>query len=698
MLNRVSSNILLKAVIALMAAGLVLVLALGAWSTSRELAAASRLAAVADVQGRMFRAMANLRLDRALTVRALGLDGSIDPGQRKQIDDARAAGWPALQAASRMLPAIDFAGRETDLPEFDRLVARLGDLYRDTAADMAKPKAERRPALAEDLQSTATAMLALIQRMSGAVEASARGQDAFVDQMMLIKDAAWMAREDGGNMSVTLSNAIAFKKRLSPEGLEQLAELVGHGRGAFAMLETLRVGLGPDSPVVQAIDRAEASFFAPAFVDKRKRIVAMLSSDQPIAMATSEWTLDSVPRLKTVLEVAETALDVAESHARDMVDAARTDLILRLVLLVGAVVIAAGGIVLVSRRVIGPLQAIRAAMLKVAAGDLSTEVPYRGRSDEIGSLAGALATFKQNAEEKAHIEAAETRNREQAVQRQQTIERHIAEFEAGIGEALRALAGAAGEMQETSNILTGTAARTNDQAREAAAASTDASHNVQTVAAASEELSASVEEIGRQVSHAATIAKRAVTEAEETDGTVQGLTEAAHRIGEIVSLITAIANQTNLLALNATIEAARAGEAGKGFAVVASEVKTLAGQTAKATEDISSQVGAIREVADQALAAMRRIGSTIAEVSSVASSIAAAVEQQGAATQEITRNTQEAARRTMTVSDNIAGVTTDADATGAAAEGVKTSAEVLNRQSDTLRHRIDGFLQKIRAA
>jgi methyl-accepting chemotaxis protein len=194
------------------------------------------------------------------------------------------------------------------------------------------------------------------------------------------------------------------------------------------------------------------------------------------------------------------------------------------------------------------------------------------------------------------------------------------------------------------------------------------------------------------------VAKRAVAETEETDATVQGLTDAAHKIGEIVSLITAIANQTNLLALNATIEAARAGEAGKGFAVVASEVKSLAGQTAKATEDISGQVGAIQTVADQALAAMRRIGSTISEVSAVASSIAAAVEEQGAATSEITRNTQEAARKTRDVSENIGGVQAGADATGAAAGGVKSSAEILNRQADKLRSEVDTFLQNIRAA
>jgi methyl-accepting chemotaxis protein len=221
---------------------------------------------------------------------------------------------------------------------------------------------------------------------------------------------------------------------------------------------------------------------------------------------------------------------------------------------------------------------------------------------------------------------------------------------------------------------------------------------VQTVAAASEELSASIGEISRQVANAADIAGRAVEETRETDRTVQSLVEIASKIGEVIGLINDIAGQTNLLALNATIEAARAGEAGKGFAVVASEVKSLANQTAKATEDISAQIAAVQNVTKEAVDAIKRIGGTIAEVSSIATSIAGAVEEQGAATQEITRNTQQAATRTRDVSENISGVTSEADATGAAAEGVRTAAESLGQQADRLRGQVNDFLSKIRAA
>jgi methyl-accepting chemotaxis protein len=253
-------------------------------------------------------------------------------------------------------------------------------------------------------------------------------------------------------------------------------------------------------------------------------------------------------------------------------------------------------------------------------------------------------------------------------------------------------------MRQTSEGMSEVSERTNSQVRTAARASSEASSNVQSVAAASEELSASIGDISRQVTHAASIAARAVEQARLTDNTVQGLTETASKIGDVVKLINDIAGQTNLLALNATIEAARAGEAGRGFAVVASEVKSLASQTAKATEDISQQIAAVQRVAQEAMEAIKGIGGTIAEVSEVATTIAAAVEQQGAATMEITRNTQQAAQGTRDVSENIAGVSSGADATGNSAQSVKSAADALGSQAQHLRNQVNDFLGRIRAA
>jgi methyl-accepting chemotaxis protein len=309
-----------------------------------------------------------------------------------------------------------------------------------------------------------------------------------------------------------------------------------------------------------------------------------------------------------------------------------------------------------------------------------------------------LETFKQQAADKLKIEAQERERNAAAATRQRMIENHVAEFEGMVRDRLQELREASGTMRSTSSDLSAVSRKTNERVEVAQRASSDASLSVETVASASEELSASINDISQQAAHAAGIASRAVTEARQTDGTMQGLAKSAGRIGEVIGLINGIAAQTNLLALNATIEAARAGDAGRGFAVVASEVKSLASQTAKATEEISEQIADIQKVAGEAIDAIKRISGIIGEVNEVATTIAAAVQEQGAATQEITRSTQYAAEGTRQVSENMTGVKADAHDAAAAADNVKHASETLDSQSQHLGRQVTDFLAKIRAA
>jgi methyl-accepting chemotaxis protein len=463
-------------------------------------------------------------------------------------------------------------------------------------------------------------------------------------------------------------------------------------------LEYLTVGTELPAGMVTAMENAKKGFFGADYTSARDGHLQTLLGGVKPDIDANDWSKLSVERLATLLAVAESALSAAKAHAEAQYSTAMSSLILHLGLLFGALVLSIGGMLVISRHVLRPLQTIRDAMLKVAGGDLSADASFPGRTDEIGSLAEALRTFKQNAADKARIEDEQRARRAHSEQRQQAVAGYISAFEGQVREALMALSSASEQMRATSDGMSRTAERSNNQVRTVAGASEEASVNVQTVAAASEELSTSIAEISRQVDSAATIAGRAVDETRATDKTIQGLAEIATRIGDVIKLINDIAGQTNLLALNATIEAARAGEAGKGFAVVASEVKSLANQTAKATEDISAQISAVQNVTKDAVEAIKRIGGTIDEVSSVATSIASAVEQQGAATQEITRSTQQAAQRTREVSENVSGVMADADATGEAAKGVKSAAEALGKQSERLRGQVDDFLAKIRSA
>jgi methyl-accepting chemotaxis protein len=330
-----------------------------------------------------------------------------------------------------------------------------------------------------------------------------------------------------------------------------------------------------------------------------------------------------------------------------------------------------------------PLRRLTALTQRLAEGDLDITVPDTVRQDEIGRLAATLSVFQDHAREATRLSDEIRREGETRERQRREVEAEIHNFDSSVGAALDHFASAATELSATAEEMSGTAGDTSCQANTVAAASQQASDNVETIAAAAEELSASVQEIARQTSHAAGIAAGAVREAEQTDQTVRGLADAALKIGDVVRLINDIASQTNLLALNATIEAARAGEAGKGFAVVASEVKSLANQTARATEDIAGQVETIRGVAQSAVGAIERIGGTIKEVAEVATSIAAVAEQQQASTREISRNTSEAARGTRDVSGTIDRL---------------SAAAALSREAETLRGSVGSFVERLRTA
>ncbi|MGJ4945924.1 methyl-accepting chemotaxis protein [Bradyrhizobium sp. HKCCYLS1011] len=341
---------------------------------------------------------------------------------------------------------------------------------------------------------------------------------------------------------------------------------------------------------------------------------------------------------------------------------------------------------------------LQQAMQRLSSGDLDTELRHVGRSDEIGAMAATLEVFRESMIRARTLAAAQDKDRAAKAERAARMEARIAEFEAAVRGTLANLQRSAGAMQTTAQGMSDTAAQSNSLVSAVAAAAEQTSTNVQTVSAGTEELSSSIAEISRQVVTSAGIAKKAVAEAGATDATMQGLADNASRISVVVDLIQVIASQTNLLALNATIEAARAGEAGRGFAVVASEVKSLASQTAKATDEIRSQIARMQQVASSAVTAIRNIGGTIAEINDVTTSIAAAIEQQGTATREIARNIQQAAGGTTEVSGNITGVAGAAAKAGSSAADVLNASEALRREADGLRAEIDAFLSNIRAA
>src|SRR3979490_477565 len=391
--------------------------------------------------------------------------------------------------------------------------------------------------------------------------------------------------------------------------------------------------------------------------------------------------------------------NASNDEANDEASRSTSSLTLNAAMLFAGIILTVISFWVAFRRILGPLNAMTGAMTRLAGGDKTIDIPGMKNKDEIGEMGATVQVFKDNMIETDRLRTEQSETEQNRAELRKADMHKLADaFEGAVGEIVEMVSSAATELEASANTLSTTAGRSRELATMVAAASEEASTNVQSVASASEQLTASVSEISRQVQQSSRVANEAVDQAQKTNDRVGELSKAAARIGDVVEMIKTIAGQTNLLALNATIEAARAGEAGRGFGVVASEVKALAEQTAKATGEISQQISGIQSATHESVSAIRDIGDTIGKMSEIASTIAAAVEQQGAATQEISRNVQQAAQGTTQVSSNIAEVQRGASETGLASSQVLSAAQSLSSESNRLKLEVGKFLNSVRAA
>ena len=384
----------------------------------------------------------------------------------------------------------------------------------------------------------------------------------------------------------------------------------------------------------------------------------------------------------------------------DDVDAAFKDVAIKqgaialVVLLIGL-----GGAFLVARGITRPIKAITARMGRLSQGDLTIDTPYTDRGDEVGDLARSLGVFKENALKIEALRQAQEESERKATEERRAVLLSMADdLEHSVAEAMRLLGHSAEQMKSTASTMNALTQQSTQQAATIAGGSQAASESVQTVAAATEELTAAIGEINQQVTRCTTVSREAVAAAGTANTDVFSLTESVQKIGTVVGLINDIASQTNLLALNATIEAARAGEAGKGFAVVASEVKTLATQTGKATEEIANLINGVRSTTERSAASIKKIAETIRGVDDIATAIAAAMQEQGAATAEIARNVEQAANATLEVSKTIAELSGATQEVGHSSGEVLTASDGVLKNAGDLKLKIDGFLRQVRAA
>ncbi|MGJ5018987.1 methyl-accepting chemotaxis protein [Bradyrhizobium oligotrophicum] len=619
------------------------------------------------------------------TARILQVSNHLQAIQRANLRYIHDANEPALkEAAEREAAATALLQAATA----GRLSAEQRKLYGDLTSEIAQMKTQRdalsdavkqvksgRAALlpgGEDLAAKA-AKLSIAARISKEPEVMTAVADIDA-RLQLVRIATWrfLALRD-------TKSASAF--RAGVDNVEQrLATLEGASPPAGV--------LAAIAPVKASLQLNKTAFEATA--------AAALKSEDIYANAIEPLIARSIDTLKA----AETAVNADYHASRTSAEGAIASTI-SLQMLVGAAAILFGCLVavLIARSITGPLASMTRAMGRLASGDVAVEIPGRGARDEIGAMATAIQVFKDNMAETERLRAehadAEAR---QERQRRDDMAKLARQFEQAVGEIVDAVSHASSELEASAGTLTSTAARGQDLSADVAAASQEASSNVQTVASAAEELSSSVSEISRQVQESARIASEAVAQANRTNERVGTLSKAATRIGDVLELISSIAGQTNLLALNATIEAARAGEAGRGFAVVAAEVKALAEQTAKATGEIAQQVSGIQAATEESVGSIKEIGSTIGRLSEISAAVSAAVEEQGAATQEISRNVQHAANGTQRVSRNIDDVQRGASETGSASSQVLAAARSLSAESGRLKREVSRFLGSLQAA
>ncbi|MBI3503951.1 MAG: HAMP domain-containing protein [Proteobacteria bacterium] len=660
-------------------------------------ASAQRVASLAPVSQVLFKTLQEARLERGNTQTALSGEAPVAASMADDIQGNLRKTEDGYAASLKLLAGVDVPGLSQAVSKLKAAHEALAALRGKAASDMRLPRAQRDAQLLKDWPGTGQNFLDQLEASGSLLESSLLLADPMIDQLLAVKRAAWTTRSFAGSAVLRIGSTLSAGRGWTPA--EALAYAGDRGHIGAAWPVVLDAAARPELPksIGEAAKAASVNFAGP-MADEDVAIVRTLGAGEKHPLAANDFLRARIEALGRIGNVAIVALAEIVARADGQIAAATQGLVLNGLLLLAALGLTAAGFLIALRRVSAPIRALTDAMGRLAGHDLGVEIPGTARADEIGDMSRAIGFFKEKMIEADALAAEQRVAQEQKERRQRAIEEHIKSFDRSVSASLKSLTGASGELQTTSKSMSAIAEEASRKSVSVAAASEQASTNVQTVASAAEELSSSIREISRQVAESTRVTGEAVQQVESTNGQVQTLAAAAQKIGDVVKLIAGIAGQTNLLALNATIEAARAGEAGKGFAVVASEVKSLATQTARATEDIAAQVEAIQGATGKAVAAIGAIGQTIGQVSEIATTIASAVEEQGAATSEIARNVQQAASGTAQVSANIASVTQATDKTGAASSQVLTAAGELARLSDSLRGEVDGFIGQMRAA
>ncbi len=693
-IDGISVRTLLNIVICLGGAILV-VICLYAFSVAlSETATVRRTSAIAISARNLIQSYESARVFRARVYAVLEAD------QRISQDDA---GWIAarhveigdtLNAAIAALQGeeSEFGATMTAVRDGFALVERI---FPEAVAASRLIKTERHPDLSRTWSAAGGKLLEAMEKLGTQLDVANRGSDARIDHLLSIRQAAAATRVSAGNETILISRSLSGNRLLSGEQMEVVHRLRGEFTATWALTKRQGEARGTPRRVADAIAQAEGSFFRQA-MPQHEQIAAALSRGEDVKVRGLDFSRQAGSDLNAISAVGIEAMAAVVEYTRERALSARNTLLAASVCLFASIGYFVFSTRLIARRVSRPLDQFTQTIVAFANQRYDVAVTEISTRDELGRMSAALRELADNGRKFQELQEQRIHEQQRVTARAEQVEAACRLFEERVQQGLSDLDQAMAHVDQSAEDMNASASEACRASRTVATASEQVSATMGSMAAASDQFSASVREISRQAAQSTEIAADAVAKAERTDVTIRGLAAVSGKIGEIVSLIHGIAAQTNLLALNATIEAARAGESGKGFTVVASEVKGLANQTAMATDEITTQVQQIQSMTLEAVDDVHVIGSVIQNMRETTTNIAIAIEQQGATTQEIAQNINEASTATRIISSGTAGLVDQTEQSTERAKGIKTASASMRDEVATVRAEVSEFLEGIR--